>query len=219
MDWNRTVNIIVDNDSWILPYGQILREKVLALDVACDVIHSYEEIRPGCLAFFLGCKSICHEKYLSLSHLNLVVHESKLPIGRGFAPVAWSVLNGANKIVFCLIEANKTIDSGKIYSQFSVPLKGHELCEELRRLQGENSIKICLDFIKHGHATDGVEQFGEGSYFPRRTPQDSKLCMDKTLLDQFNLLRVVDNNSYPAFFTHLGRKFKLIIEDMGPEHE
>ena len=41
---------------------------------------------------------------------------------------------------------------------------------------------------------------------------DSRLDPDDTIAQQFNLLRVVDNERYPAFFELLGRRYILKIE-------
>ena len=52
---------------------------------------------------------------------------------------------------------------------------------------------------------------GKGSFYRKRTPEDSELDIDKTIREQFNLLRAVDNNRYPAFFKLNGQKYTLKI--------
>ncbi len=42
-------------------------------------------------------------------------------------------------------------------------------------------------------------QQGEASYYRRRRAADSQLDPHCSLAEQFNLLRVVDNQRYPAF--------------------
>ena len=108
---------------------------------------------------------------------------------------------------------------GKIYLQFSVPLRGNELCDELRQIQGENTVKICYDFFMNKEKIKTFEQIGEPSYFSRRTPKDSELDVNKPISELFNLLRVVDNERYPAFFKFRGRKFKLRITDIGADDD
>jgi methionyl-tRNA formyltransferase len=47
-----------------------------------------------------------------------------------------------------------------------------------------------------------------------RTSKDSKLNMNKTIKNQFNLLRIVDNERYPAYFIYNNKKYILkIYED------
>jgi len=52
---------------------------------------------------------------------------------------------------------------------------------------------------------------GEPTYYPRHRPKDSELDPDKTLRQQFNLFQVVDNDNYPAYFSHNGQEFLLKI--------
>jgi len=47
--------------------------------------------------------------------------------------------------------------------------------------------------------------------YRRRRPADSRLDPDRTLAEQFELLRVVDNDRYPAFFEWRGRCYEVKI--------
>ena len=47
---------------------------------------------------------------------------------------------------------------------------------------------------------------GKATYFKKRTPEDSKININKSLKSQFNLLRVCDEKNYPAFFYFLVKK-------------
>lgn len=58
----------------------------------------------------------------------------------------------------------------------------------------------------------GKEQEGEESFYPRRRPEDSRIDIGKSIKDQFDLLRVVDNERYPAFFEYNGCRYVLKIE-------
>ena len=56
-----------------------------------------------------------------------------------------------------------------------------------------------------------IKQTGSGSFYPKRTGKDSELDVNKSIAEQFDLLRVVDNEKYPAFFNFRGRKYVLRI--------
>lgn len=94
--------------------------------------------------------------------------------------------------------------------------KGNELLAELHQRQGETTVEMCLDFVSNYpeillHARP---QKGEESFYPQRTPKDSKLDINSTIKEQFNLLRVVDNKKYPAWFEYRGKKYRIeIYED------
>jgi len=55
-------------------------------------------------------------------------------------------------------------------------------------------------------------QHGEASHYRRRRPADSQLDPERSLAEQFNLLRVVDNQHYPAFFNWRGRRLRLQVQ-------
>lgn len=70
---------------------------------------------------------------------------------------------------------------------------------------------MCIRYISEPSPPQAIEQQGETSYWPRRTPEDSKLDPEKSLQDQFNLLRIVDNERYPAYFELNGQRYLIKI--------
>jgi methionyl-tRNA formyltransferase len=128
--------------------------------------------------------------------------------------MTWRVLEGCDRLVVSLIEAQDPVDSGDIYAKDHVTLKGSELLPELQALVGDSTVRLCATFVRRAAAgpVRGEKQVGEPTYFPRRGPEDSRLDPNESIVSQFNLLRVVDNERYPAFFDHLGRRYKLKIE-------
>ncbi|WP_287162823.1 hypothetical protein, partial [Clostridium sp.] len=57
----------------------------------------------------------------------------------------------------------------------------------------------------------GKPQQGESSFYIKRGPKDSKLDINKTIKEQFNLLRIVDNERYPAYFMFNNKKYIVRI--------
>ena len=85
---------------------------------------------------------------------------------------------------------------------------------EWRKLQAEATINLCLQWVDRYHELIEAarHQTGEASHYCRRRPADSQLAPERTLAEQFDLLRVVDNNRYPAFFEWRGRRYQLQIQ-------
>lgn len=197
---NKHITVLVDNDSWILPYAEKLVQKLTELKYETRLARSADAIEYGWINFILGCTRIISEHALRLNQHNLVVHESGLPKGRGFAPMAWQILEGKDNIPVCLIEAAVEADAGDIWLQDSIQLDGSELCDEWRALQGQKTIEMCLRFVNEYPNISKCKQAGVSSYYERRRPTDSCLDVNKTLGEQFNILRVSDNTRYPAYF-------------------
>ena len=85
--------------------------------------------------------------------------------------------------------------------------------EEWRALQAQASLELCLAWFDRNHevVAAGQPQHGEANHYRRRRPADSQLDPEIYLADQFNLLRVVDNQRYPAFFHWCGRRYVLQV--------
>lgn len=206
------ITLLCDNpDSWIVPYLLQLKDEIQKRGHLVSFINNYKDIKKGDIACFLGCEKIIPLEYLSLNRNNLVVHESDLPKGKGWSPLTWMILEGKNRIPITLFEAAKNVDSGDIYLQDYIELDGTELLSEIKHLQGKKTNELILKFIDNYSKMPGKPQEGEESFYRKRTPKDSELDINKTIDEQFNLLRVVDNEKYPAFFYKNGHKYILKI--------
>ncbi len=217
--WNqpRRIQILVDNDSWILPWAGLLAERIRHHGDHCDVRRSPREMVPGDIAFLLGCTRLIDAPTRALNRRNLVVHESDLPAGRGFAPMTWQVLEGARTIPVCLLEAVDPADAGDIFLRHEIHLSGRELCDELRVLQGQATVDICLAYLQSASEPLPCPQQGIPSHWPRRQPDDSQLDVNRTIAGQFDLLRVCDNERYPAWFEFRGQRYEIRIQAAAEE--
>jgi len=204
------ITILVDNDSWILPYANELADD-LAIDHHCQLVRNADDIETGDVCFLLGCTKIVAKELLARNQYNLVVHESELPQGKGFAPMSWQILAGKKSIPVCLISASEQVDSGKIWLRDIIVLDGNELHDQWRAKQGDTTIKLAKKFVENYQELTANEQVGQTSTYPRRSAKDSELDINKTLAEQFNLLRVVSNKNYPAFFVKDGIKYKVEV--------
>jgi methionyl-tRNA formyltransferase len=174
-------------------------------------IISVDDIQQGDILFLLGCKTILSSDQLQMNKQTVVIHPSKLPKGRGSAALIWKILEGENIVYITLFEADEKIDSGKIYFQEKIELSGHELSDEIRYKQAMKSFDLIKNFLNQYPKIKGRNQDGKPTYYQKRFPRDSELDIDKTIRQQFNLLRAVDNNRYPAFFFHKGKKYVVKI--------
>lgn len=207
------IQVLTDAGSWIAPYVADLALEWEQAGHSVRVSHSVEQARPADFCFCLGFSRIISAVTRQQYRHTLVVHESDLPHGRGWAPMTWQILEGKNSIPITLIEAVDAVDAGPIYLQERIELSGTELNPEWRALQAQTTQRLCRQWVQAYPAivASARHQEGAGSTYARRKPADSRLDPAKTLAEQFNLLRVVDNESYPAFFEHAGAKYKISV--------
>jgi len=121
---NSTITVLVDNDSWIIPYARALVESLKERGLDAAYADSPDKVRAGWINFMLGCTRIVSNAVLQLNKYNLVIHESDLPQGRGFAPMAWQILEGKRSIPICLLDAADSVDAGDIWIRDVIELDG-----------------------------------------------------------------------------------------------
>lgn len=208
-----SIAICSDSGSWINESIPQLLLGWLAAGHQCAWAHSANELPGGDLCFYLSYSRIVDRATREKYRNNLVVHESDLPKGKGWSPLTWQILEGQSRIPVTLIEAAEEVDSGVIYAQRWIEFHEHEFLDELRASQAFATYDLCRRFVA-GYpitANQGREQTGEESFYPRRRPVDSELDPEKSVAEQFNLLRVVDNERYPAFFNVGGHQYFIKV--------
>lgn len=206
------INILLDTpDSFLHEYVHDLINKLKKRGHEVCFCEDHRKIKKGDMLFLLACKTILKKEHLSLNINNLVIHPSKLPEGRGSGALVWKILEGENKIYLTLFEANEKIDRGNIYLQEPIEFKGYELSDEIRHKQAMKTMELILKYIDQHKNLKPQKQQGRSTFYRKRTNKDSELDLDKTLREQFNLLRIVDNKRYPAFFNLNGHKYTVKI--------
>lgn len=205
------IAILTSPNQWFVPFAEQLNKKINDSRLFFDHIDIDEDID---ILFILSYHKIIEEKYLKNNMHNIVIHASNLPKGKGWAPMFWQILEGKNNIPFTMFEASSGVDDGDFYIKSSLTLNGYELNEELRMKQALHIIDMCLEFINnYSNYKIPIPQNGEETFYAKRDAKDSLLDINKTIKEQFNLLRIVDNKNYPAFFEINGHRYILKIEE------
>ena len=209
------IGILTSPNQWFIPYAKQLSKQIKN----SKLLFNHTKIEDGFdVLFILSYHKIIPENILQKNRHNIVIHASDLPKGKGWSPMFWQILEGKNEIPFTMFEASIGIDNGDIYMKKTLHLEGFELNEELRKKQANFTIKMCLEFLNNYEKYKIPKpQIGEESFYPKRTAQDSRLDIDKTIKEQFNLLRIVNNTEYPAFFEIDGHRYILKIEKADSE--
>jgi methionyl-tRNA formyltransferase len=180
---------------------------------AVELLADKRELRGGDILFLVSCAQLIRPAERALFQATLVLHASDLPRGRGWSPHIWAVVDGASTITLCLLEAHDPVDSGDVWLRSQFTLEGHELLPEINAKLFACELQLMTEAVDRFGDIRPVAQTGEaGQYLRKRTPADSQLDPQRTLAEQFDLLRVVDNNRYPAYIDHRGHRYVLKIE-------
>ena len=176
------------------------------------VAHSKEELKSGDILFLISCSEIIPKLVREKYKKTLVIHASDLPFGRGWSPHVWEILNGADNLTLSLLEAEDKVDTGDIWKKVNIPISKTALFDEINALIFNLELEL-MDFaIENFNAIDPVKQSNINStYWPRRLPKDSEVDIYKTILEQFDLMRVCDPLRFPAYFYKDGVRFDITI--------
>jgi methionyl-tRNA formyltransferase len=208
------VTILTDAESWLHNFLPTLIADLQSRGHSVNVVTAPAEVPEGDFLLCLSSTRLVPSSVLARNRHNLVVHQSDLPRGRGWSPLSWQILEGKDVVPVCLFEAASRVDSGPIYLRDEMHFKGTELVDELRHAQAACAFQMVMQFFDEypGIIMRGVPQSGDPTYYPRRSPEDNRIDPDKTLREQFNLLRIVDNERYPAYVELYDEVYILKIE-------
>jgi len=208
----KKIDIIIDNPkSWVWNYIWKIRKLILNKYASIvDIYKTHNKIKKGEVLFILGCDRIINARILKKHRNNIVIHESNLPQGKGWSPIAWQVERGKNNIIFTLFEATRKVDAGDYYFKSILFLNGAELIGEIRRKVADKICDMIAYYLEH-YPMSPKKQKGKATYFRKRKSDDYKLNINTSIKEQFNKLRVVDNERYPARFFYKNNKYILKI--------
>ena len=206
---NKIAILFDDNNLWIRKYDYLLER--LKKQYIVNLYSNSDNIKKADLLFLIGVTKKISKKTLSNFKLSLVVHESSLPKGKGFAPIQWQILNNQNKISICLIESSDPVDSSDIFLKKTIKYNGLELYDEIMFKQAKATYNIIELFLNKYPNIQRKQQIGNSSYYPKRNPEMHKLNFKKSLMSQFNMLRISNNDDWPAFFMYKNNKFIIKI--------
>jgi methionyl-tRNA formyltransferase len=178
-----------------------------------SVIHSKEELTSGDILFLISCSDIISKVERSEFKKTLVIHASDLPHGRGWSPCVWEIINGATDITLSLLEAEDKVDTGDIWKKVIVPIPKTALFDEINELIFNSELDL-MDFsIANYKTVKPKKQLNiDSTYWPKRSPNDSEIDINKGISEQFNLIRVCDPDRFPAFFYKDGKRFNITIK-------
>ncbi|HEY0941087.1 MAG TPA: formyltransferase family protein [Steroidobacter sp.] len=178
-----------------------------------SLLHDRSELTGGDLLFLVSCSQRIPQAQRERFGAVLVLHASDLPRGRGWSPHIWAILGGASEITVCLLEAADPIDSGPVWLRRKFTLAGHELLPEINEQLFKIELELMTAAVEQWGLIEPQPQIGEaGEYMPKRSPEHSRLDPEKSIAEQFDLLRVVDSQRYPAFMDFRGRRYLIRIE-------
>lgn len=174
------------------------------------------EVGEGDFLFLIACHQLVKKDVRDRFDFTLVAHGSRLPLGRGWSPIVWQVLEGENELPLTLLNAEGGVDTGDIWHSATIGLDGTELSDEINAAVARETVGLMSWALANCRTTTPRPQEGEPTLYPRRTPADSEVRPEQSIAEIFDLLRVSDPDRYPAFFEIRGQRYILRVEKAPP---
>ena len=145
-------------------------------------------------------------------------HPSKLPTGRGRAPVPWTIIQGLRESAVSFFEMNEQPDEGKLLLQRVFKIPDRAYAYDVYKLVAEH---LCQGFIDLYHCaqagtirTTSLPSSSVESYRSKRTPDDGHLDFSHCAEALDRLIRAA-SYPYPGAFTFY-RNSKITVWKCSP---
>jgi methionyl-tRNA formyltransferase len=178
------------------------------------------DLEGGDILFLVSCAEVIGSETRRRFRHALVLHASDLPEGRGWSPHVWAVLGGAEEITVSLIEAAEGVDTGAIWAKRRFTAPRHALYDEIDTALFTTELALMDDAIAMADDPRPVPQAGHaGSPLPRRQPRDGEVDPDRSIAEQFDLIRISHPERYPAFFRLRGWRYAISLRKLGRDED
>lgn len=181
-------------------------------------VNELRELKPA-LLFVIGWSYIIPAPILDVAahaggqpqrhgpfHGAIGMHPTALPVGRGRAPIPWTILNGVEETALSAFRLEESVDSGAIVAihRIELPKEAKSSClfdaVEDAHYQLGREIGLSLGFASG--LSDAPQDEARATYYPRRSREDSEIRSSMTASDVDALVRA-QSGPYPAAYLRL----------------
>ncbi|MBN1857938.1 methionyl-tRNA formyltransferase [Candidatus Bipolaricaulota bacterium] len=148
-------------------------------------------------------------------------HLAPLPHYRGRAPINWAIINGEDHTAVTVHFIDAGIDTGPILVQRRVPIHENDRAIDvlLRALPVfPAAVLDAVEQLAQGTSNPVRQDPADGSYFPRRTPEDGLVdWASERALDIHRKIRALAD-PYPCAYAYWGHRKVVFLASRGPEN-
>ena len=157
------------------------------------------------------------KKEITDKFLCLGIHPSDLPNYRGGSPIQHQIINGIKKTNVSLFTISEKLDEGDIWLKEKLDLSGNNMDEIFKNIETSSVILLNKFFNLFPNITPTQQDLKLGSYFKRRTPNQSEITLDdfksKSLEDIYNTIRCL-TDPYPNAYIEDTKGNRLYFKEV-----
>jgi methionyl-tRNA formyltransferase len=142
----------------------------------------------------------------------ILFHSSRLPEGRGWAPIYNSIARCLSHYTISGIFAAQELDAGDLIVQARFAIQDHYVAADLRKWDKEICVMLIELILKKSEAgpISARKQEGQPSTWPRRTPADNEIDVRRSFAELIPHLRACEDD-HPAFFMLDSCKYSVTV--------
>lgn len=159
------------------------------------------------IGLVIGVSNLIPETLLKKPKLGFVgMHPTLLPIGRGRAPIPWTIIKDLKESGTSLFICDADADTGKILVQKSYPVYYEDTCSTLGKRSDDTVVELLIDSLSkyfNGELIPKEQDESKATYWVKRVPDDGIIDWNKSSREIYNWIRAL-THPYPGAFTFLG---------------
>jgi len=172
---------------------------------APDVVEAVTAAKPDYICVF-GWSQLLSPELLAAARVGcLGMHPTKLPDGRGRAPIPWTLIKGMTESAQSLFWLAEQADEGELADQrpFTIDRTDNALTlyDKIVRVQMEQ-VEEALPMMAVGTLSRVKQDLSQGEVWLRRRPEDGVIDWRKPAEELYNWVRGL-THPYPGAFTSL----------------
>lgn len=141
------------------------------------------------------------------------IHFSLLPRWRGAAPVERAILAGDETTGVCIMDVERTLDTGAVYARAEVPISDDVTADELTHLLAVCGAELLVSTLRKGLGAP-VPQEGEPTYAIKITADDQRIDWQQSAEQIVRTVRAVR-----AFTTVDGARLRVLKARVSVGHD
>jgi methionyl-tRNA formyltransferase len=179
-------------------------ELIDTADINSEVVVEAIQRHSPSLLIVAGWSQVVSNQVLDLFPLGGVgLHPTALPIGRGRAPIPWTLIKGFDQSAVTLFHLTDRVDSGDIIGQVTIPVAIEDDATSLYTKVADAQAAVLLKHLPDvlsGQAPRIPQSPEAVEVWPRRRPEDGIIDWSRPGIQIYNWVRGL-THPYPGAFT------------------
>lgn len=179
---------------------------------APEVVDRIRSVDPAVL-LVVGWSQLVRRELLDVPrHGSVGLHPTRLPEGRGRAPIPWTIIKGLTDTACTLFYLTEGVDDGDIVAQVEVPLDPREDAGTLYEKHLHAHVRLLcenIDGLLSGTAPRIPQDHDRATYWPRRRPEDGRIDPSRPAVELDRLVRAVTRPFPGAFIDRDGGRLVI----------